>query len=221
MVGLVRFELTTSCTPCKRATRLRYSPKNRKSEQAGCLPEKQAVFPRRGPGRSEVCPRPPDREALNLPELMRRKPLENPPPAPDPAPGRIRWVYPLMLAATILLASSRAEVAAPDVAHVDKLAHLLIYGLLATLVARSLPRRQGWLGAAVAALFGVLDELWQSRTPGRVVELADWYADSAGAILAVTLYLRWGWYRRWLEMPVRRPQRRIANGSPNVPDHGS
>ncbi len=28
MVGLVRFELTTSCTPCKRATRLRYSPKN-------------------------------------------------------------------------------------------------------------------------------------------------------------------------------------------------
>ncbi len=28
MVGLVRFELTTSCTPCKRATRLRYSPNN-------------------------------------------------------------------------------------------------------------------------------------------------------------------------------------------------
>ncbi len=30
MVGLVRFELTTSCTPCKRATRLRYSPNNRR-----------------------------------------------------------------------------------------------------------------------------------------------------------------------------------------------
>ena len=28
MVGLERFELSTSCTPCKRATRLRYSPKN-------------------------------------------------------------------------------------------------------------------------------------------------------------------------------------------------
>jgi hypothetical protein len=26
MVGPVRFELTTSCTPCKRATRLRYGP---------------------------------------------------------------------------------------------------------------------------------------------------------------------------------------------------
>ena len=26
MVGLARFELTTSCTPCKRSTRLNYSP---------------------------------------------------------------------------------------------------------------------------------------------------------------------------------------------------
>lgn len=35
MVGLVRFELTTSCTPCKRATRLRYSPMiHRKDEEA-------------------------------------------------------------------------------------------------------------------------------------------------------------------------------------------
>ena len=29
MVGPVRFELTTSCTPCKRATRLRYGPNQR------------------------------------------------------------------------------------------------------------------------------------------------------------------------------------------------
>ena len=33
MVGLVRFELTTSCTPCKRATRLRYSPMIHRSGQ--------------------------------------------------------------------------------------------------------------------------------------------------------------------------------------------
>ncbi len=26
LVGLARFELTTSCTPCKRSTRLNYSP---------------------------------------------------------------------------------------------------------------------------------------------------------------------------------------------------
>ena len=45
MVGLVRFELTTSCTPCKRATRLRYSPNFRKKgQEAGCPWRKQAVF---------------------------------------------------------------------------------------------------------------------------------------------------------------------------------
>ena len=30
MVGPERFELSTSCTPCKRATRLRYGPNKRK-----------------------------------------------------------------------------------------------------------------------------------------------------------------------------------------------
>ena len=45
MVGLVRFELTTSCTPCKRATKLRYSPNFQKNGQkAECHLRKQAVF---------------------------------------------------------------------------------------------------------------------------------------------------------------------------------
>ena len=43
MVGLVRFELTTSCTPCKRATRLRYSP-NKEGQKVACSPRKQVVF---------------------------------------------------------------------------------------------------------------------------------------------------------------------------------
>ena len=44
MVGLVRFELTTSCTPCKRATRLRYSPMiHRKGEEARCPGATQAL----------------------------------------------------------------------------------------------------------------------------------------------------------------------------------
>gem|GEM_PF-2345140 len=34
MVGPVRFELTTSCTPCKRATRLRYGPKQENGDKA-------------------------------------------------------------------------------------------------------------------------------------------------------------------------------------------
>lgn len=44
MVGPVRFELTTSCTPCKRATRLRYGPKQEKGHKAGCRRWWQVVF---------------------------------------------------------------------------------------------------------------------------------------------------------------------------------
>ena len=44
MVGLVRFELTTSCTPCKRATRLRYGPMiDRKGEEDPWHSRRQAL----------------------------------------------------------------------------------------------------------------------------------------------------------------------------------
>ena len=45
MVGLVRFELTTSCTPCKRATRLRYSP-NKEGSQSVMRREVASAFSR-------------------------------------------------------------------------------------------------------------------------------------------------------------------------------
>ena len=43
MVGLVRFELTTSCTPCKRATRLRYSP-NKEGSESSMQPAEASGF---------------------------------------------------------------------------------------------------------------------------------------------------------------------------------
>lgn len=46
MVGLVRFELTTSCTPCKRATRLRYSPtKGRENKPHAVQGSKRILSP--------------------------------------------------------------------------------------------------------------------------------------------------------------------------------
>ncbi|GEM_PF-5537256 len=44
VVGAVRFELTTSCTRNKRATRLRYAPNQAGSKLAGNAPELQCVF---------------------------------------------------------------------------------------------------------------------------------------------------------------------------------
>ena len=86
-----------------------------------------------------------------------------------------------------------------------------IYGLLATLTLRGLGSRRWapWLAIAAVSLFGVSDEWHQSFVPGRSCEVADWVADTLGAALAVSLYRRWGFYRRLLEFSLLRPTRVI------------
>ena len=50
MVGPARFELATSCTPCKRATRLRYGPKQERVREAQASPAgKRHFHPGNGP----------------------------------------------------------------------------------------------------------------------------------------------------------------------------
>lgn len=121
--------------------------------------------------------------------------------APGFRPERLWWVA--AVAATIFLASSRAQVASPGISNFDKIAHFSVYGLLATLVCRS---GRGWRGAAAAlvavSLFGATDEWHQSFVPGRSTELADWMADTLGALTAISLYAGWGGYRRMLESPL-------------------
>lgn len=113
------------------------------------------------------------------------------------------WAYPLGVAAMVVVASGRSQVAAPEIVNVDKLIHFSVFGLIATDVARALGRRRGWWAILIVSLFGISDELRQSFTPGRSVEVADWVADTLGAAFATTLYLKWAWYRRLLETRLR------------------
>ena len=70
MVGLVRFELTTSCTPCKRATRLRYSPMNhRKGEEAPCSDPRQVIIFDEWKVWSRPPPKVPASESVSGPDL--------------------------------------------------------------------------------------------------------------------------------------------------------
>jgi hypothetical protein len=114
----------------------------------------------------------------------------------------------VLLAAAIIVASGRGEVAAPPVLDFDKIAHFSIYGLLATLVARAwFDGRRLWWAVLIVSLFGMSDEWHQSFTPGRSVEVLDWLADTAGACLAVAAYRHWAGYRRVLEWGRwRRPR---------------
>src|SRR4051812_2777762 len=119
MVGLVRFELTTSCTPCKRATRLRYSP-NKEGSQSGMPRAEASAFS--GPGRVVFSIA--DLSAPRaIPPLMIGETTAANAAKERPAGQKMPFVWPLLIAALIFLASSRSHVAAPNISHVDKLAH--------------------------------------------------------------------------------------------------
>ena len=81
----------------------------------------------------------------------------------------------------------------------DKPAHSFGYlglGLvIARALARGLPRRialrQALTGLALASFYGITDEFHQRFVAGRSADIADWYADSLGA--AVALFACWAW----------------------------
>lgn len=127
--------------------------------------------------------------------------------------GRVRAVYPLALAAAIVFASSQSQVPGVGAPGGDKVVHFVAFGFLATLTVRLLPPSRAWLAVLAVSLFGATDEWHQSFTPGRMMDWADWVADTAGALVAAVAYTRWAAYRRLLEIPIRslRRKARIEN----------
>ncbi|WFB36417.1 VanZ family protein [Kiritimatiellota bacterium B12222] len=113
--------------------------------------------------------------------------------------------FPFLILLAVFLASGQSQIASPGFSfRMDKIAHFAVFGALATSVIR-LPRlrESKWKGAllvcVMVGIYGALDEFRQSFTPGRMVELDDWFADLLGAGVAVVLYQGWPFYRRVLE----------------------
>jgi VanZ family protein len=128
---------------------------------------------------------------------------------PSAAVRLTELVWPLAIAGLIFFASSRSHVASPGFTTVDdKFAHFAVYGLLATLVCRL---SHGWQMAfwslLVVSGYGASDEWHQSFVPGRSSDVRDWIADTAGAAIAIALYVGWASYRRLLETPLWRRRR--------------
>ena len=82
----------------------------------------------------------------------------------------------------------------------DKTGHLLAYAGLALLCVRALagglPRRivlrVALLAFAIAAGYGMSDEIHQSFVPGRSADVFDWFADASGALIGVGVCWLWG-----------------------------
>ena len=110
-----------------------------------------------------------------------------------------RWGPALVWAAFIFVASSLPGTTYPstDLPNADKLVHIVLYGVLGALVVRGLGGRgvRIWLGAAaLAALYGVTDELHQIFIPFRSADVEDAVADAAGALLGAGLAVT---FRKW------------------------
>jgi VanZ family protein len=62
---------------------------------------------------------------------------------------------------------------------VDKILHAAVFAYLGYLAARGL----GWWGLAIAAVFGILNEVIQFAAPGRDVGMWDFVANEAGILV--------------------------------------
>lgn len=84
-----------------------------------------------------------------------------------------------------------ATPAVPSGVGLDKVAHLGMYGVLGWLLGRAwfaVDRRVTWLlPLLLPLLLGAADELRQRALTGRTGDVADWFADGAGATSGMVL----------------------------------
>lgn len=122
-----------------------------------------------------------------------------------------RYVGFIALVAAIFIYAGADEVRVPDPGfQYDKLGHFLVFGLIATALFRSYTfpksKKARWLRilwvTLIVSAIGALDEMRQFYADGRMAEVADWVADTVGALVASFVYAFWGWYRNFLEMPI-------------------
>jgi VanZ family protein len=113
-----------------------------------------------------------------------------------PARRLSAWLPPLA-AMTVIFSLSASSNPMPAVTAVvwDKLLHGAAYAGLAVLFARALAI-EGFSGRALlvtavllASAYGVTDEYHQSFVPNRQSDVADWLADTCGAIMGSSVFV--------------------------------
>ena len=113
---------------------------------------------------------------------------------------KIHWIFKGILTAAyagiIYWESSRDTSSISLSHHTDKLVHFAEFGLLCLMTCWSLSTaRIGSkriykiiLAIGIVSLYGISDEFHQLFTPNRSVDIFDWLADTAGAVVAGLLW---------------------------------
>jgi VanZ family protein len=114
--------------------------------------------------------------------------------------SRIKWILLVGYVLLIFGLSTLPGLRTPGVGfqYKDKLAHTIEYGVLAVLAVRAFGRSIGPSKLATIVFFialgatvGAIDEMIQSHTPGRDMDVFDWVADVVGmAVLSGLLVAR-------------------------------
>lgn len=106
------------------------------------------------------------------------------------------WLPPIAWAGVLFaLSAGSGPSFDPPFPHVDKLEHVLAYGVLGFFLARAVAgsltvsmHAAVIAGGMAAGLYGVSDEFHQSFTPGRMVEVADGVADTVGGFAGAGVF---------------------------------
>ena len=101
------------------------------------------------------------------------------------------WIPPAALAAAIFVLSSLSRIPGGERVW-DKLAHALVFGLLAALALRAahggrrvLRPRPTLVTATAVVVWGILDEVHQRFVPGRTASVLDVLADGVGVVVGI------------------------------------
>lgn len=105
------------------------------------------------------------------------------------------WLPPILWGLIIFSFSSFPVATATEIYWKDfiikKTAHIIEYGILATLLYRAIvnsevdKKKAMWISVLIAFLYGLTDEFHQSFTPGREPKLRDVIIDTTGASIFI------------------------------------
>lgn len=101
----------------------------------------------------------------------------------------LKWIPALIIFGIGFYLSSQSSLGnMPAFPYADKIVHLICFAGLAFWVAFgcNLPgksKKEVILPTIIVSLYGVIDEIHQSFTPGRSSTVSDWIADTIGALL--------------------------------------
>ena len=104
-----------------------------------------------------------------------------------------RWIPALFIIAMSWYLSSKSQIGLiPLFYGADKLVHLVCFAGLSfwgTFALNIKSYKSFWLPTIFVSVYGIIDEIHQSFTPGRDVSFFDWCCDSIGAVLGSLIFV--------------------------------